>query len=540
MKAKPGKCVSLAYRQFKRGHNQMGFTPWTKNIYAPYDPLLTISGKPVRFIWNREEETFQNKHFKFLGRWISVHINELEVQQYIESQFLHFMDLIDKDTVDSLMKLWMYQFGVLGRFSWSFMSQDHLPLSLAHKLDRTTNRYLKAWCGLFKSADLGVLYRSRERFGLGITKTSTHFKKMGVIKCLILKNSDDRNVRELYNRRAEREKDLTVWRATQETSNAQETVAFQKQFPSQTHRLGLGNGLYDNNPTLAVHRKKCIQALKDSELEKHWIHSHTLTMQGLWSVWFHNTHPLDFSWNTIIHGPGKRIISFLLNATINSLPSPYLRQLMGYRQDSKCKLCGNKNCNVSHILSGCKTCLFGKRYTWRHDSVLLTIYLAIQTYLENHNSKKVKPTTVPPISQSFASSNPKCSSSAKPKTFRHHVLSIANDWKLLYDSPHEKLVFPPEIISTNLRPDILIWSPSAKKVNSPFAAKKTSNQLTFANVTATTISRRASMTRLNGIPQFFRSKSGHAALLAAQQATSAAKLDLLLSLPLNCASLCPL
>ena len=462
MKAKPAKCVSLAYRQFKPESNRMGFTPLTKNIYSPYDPLLTISGKPVRFIWNREEEKFQNKHFKFLGRWISVHINELEVQQYIESQFLHFMSLIDKDPVNSLMKLWMYQFGVLGRFSWSFMSQDHLPLSLALKLDRTTNRYLKSWCGLFKSADLGVLYRPRDRFGLGLTKTSAHFKKMGIIKCLILKNSDDLNVRELYNRRATREQALSVWRATQEAKITEETVAYQKRFPGQTNRLGLGNGLYDNSPSIATHREKCSQALKASEFEKYWSHSHTLSMQSIWSVWFQNTHPLDFSWNTIIHGPGKQIISFLLNATINTLPSPYLRRLMGYRTNSKCKLCKDKNCNVSHILSGCREALISKRYTWRHDSVLLTIYPAIRTYLDNHNSKKVTTITIPPISHSFTSSNPKLS--AKPKTFSHHLLSVANDWKVMVDSHHEKLVFPPEIFSTNLRPDILIWSPSAKKV----------------------------------------------------------------------------
>jgi hypothetical protein len=40
----------------------------------------------------------------------------------------------------------------------------------------------------------------------------------------------------------------------------------------------------------------------------------------------------------------------------------------------------------------------------------------------------------------------------------------ASDWKLLTDYQHAHLVFPPEIIATNLRPDMVIWSPSVKTV----------------------------------------------------------------------------
>ena len=46
MKAKPKKCVSLAYRQFKREtSSSKGFVPINDNIYAPYDPLLRIHGQ---------------------------------------------------------------------------------------------------------------------------------------------------------------------------------------------------------------------------------------------------------------------------------------------------------------------------------------------------------------------------------------------------------------------------------------------------------------------------------------------------------------
>lgn len=125
-----------------------------------------------------------------------------------------------------------------------------LPLSFARDLDRTTTRYLKKWVGLFRGADVGTLYRSRERFGLGITKTSVHFKKMGVIKCLLLNQSNDANVRELYELRAKREASFErCWRATQETTQAISIVKHNQRFAGQTHRMGLGNGHYIHDLT---------------------------------------------------------------------------------------------------------------------------------------------------------------------------------------------------------------------------------------------------------------------------------------------------
>jgi len=43
-------------------------------------------------------------------------------------------------------------------------------------------------------------------------------------------------------------------------------------------------------------------------------------------------------------------------------------------------------------------------------------------------------------------------------------LQGASDWKLLVDFDHDQTVFPPEILLTNQRPDIVIWSMKIKKV----------------------------------------------------------------------------
>jgi hypothetical protein len=43
-------------------------------------------------------------------------------------------------------------------------------------------------------------------------------------------------------------------------------------------------------------------------------------------------------------------------------------------------------------------------------------------------------------------------------TERRGLLDYANDWKLLVDFEHRKMVFPPCIVATDLRPDVVLWS----------------------------------------------------------------------------------
>lgn len=61
--------------------------------------------------------------------------------------------------------------------------------------------------------------------------------------------------------------------------------------------------------------------------------------------------PFDLSWQNLIYGPGPRVISFVLNASINTLQTPDLLRLWGYKSVSSCDLCGAAQCTLHHILS---------------------------------------------------------------------------------------------------------------------------------------------------------------------------------------------
>ena len=69
----------------------------------------------------------------------------------------------------------------------------------------------------------------------------------------------------------------------------------------------------------------------------------------------------------------------------------------------------------------------------------------------------------PPIEKSFVRKGDNLAHPAKLDP-RKSLLSGSTDWKLLVDHSDRPIVFPPEIVATNRRPDIVIWSVALKKV----------------------------------------------------------------------------
>jgi hypothetical protein len=103
-----------------------------------------------------------------------------------------------------------------------------------------------------------------------------------------------------------------------------EELVLDRRKTSTSHTLPLKIGVQKITETLRVQRE-----------EKHLEHAACLVQQGVWSHW-DNVMPFDLSWKNLIYGPGPRIISFILNAQINSVRTPDMMKLWGYPQ---CMLC---------------------------------------------------------------------------------------------------------------------------------------------------------------------------------------------------------
>ena len=129
-------------------------------------------------------------------------------------------------------------------------------------------------------------------------------------------------------------------------------------------------------------------------------------------------------------------------------------QLWGKREDAACGLCGRR-AYLEHILSSCKTALTKGRYRWRHDQVLKELAQCLEEAM-----KKVKTTGGTTFMQFV---RPSREATRAEKQQEHGLLVSAGDWEMLVDLERQ-LRFPREIRSTELRPDIVIWSRRSKQV----------------------------------------------------------------------------
>jgi hypothetical protein len=165
----------------------------------------------------------------------------------------------------------------------------------------------------------------------------------------------------------------------------------------------------------------------------------------------------------LIYGPGPKVIAFVLNAQINSVKTPDMMKLWGYIPTPHCPLCAHKHCTLHHILVNCRFALEQGRYNWRHDSVLSNIEIGLQKLIAEKNERKTLPRKNQNLHQNFVRAGEK----PPPKSrcqLQDDLLTGANDWRLLVDYDHKKIVFPPNICSTSERPDVVIWSRMSRKV----------------------------------------------------------------------------
>lgn len=147
-------------------------------------------------------------------------------------------------------------------------------------------------------------------------------------------------------------------------------------------------------------------------------------------------------------------ISFILRSVYDTLPSPANLCTWGLSEDPTCSLCGAR-ATLRHILSSCKTSLQQGRYRWRHDQVLA----ALADILERER-KQTRPRTDRGTGsiQFVKAGEGKPSSPSRTSS----ILNQAASWEMRADL-RKKLVFP-DVVHTNLRPDIVMWSENSKKI----------------------------------------------------------------------------
>lgn len=178
-----------------------------------------------------------------------------------------------------------------------------------------------------------------------------------------------------------------------------------------------------------------------------------MAKQGRWTSW-HSVEKRKISWRDVWEMEGPRL-SFIIRATYDLLPTPQnLKQWFG--EELNCPLC-QAPASLKHILTACTISLSQGRYTWRHNQVLRQLAGILE-------QKRITTNALPQTSKesrklmTFVPAGHTLQQQTTPKNT--NIMQVAQDWKLEVDLD-KKLVFPPEIMVTTLRPDVVLWSASA-------------------------------------------------------------------------------
>ena len=135
-----------------------------------------------------------------------------------------------------------------------------------------------------------------------------------------------------------------------------------------------------------------------NETEQMVSHVKTLVKQGKY-LELYELEQSDATWQGYIYNLPRGTMKFLLNSTIDTLPTKVNLKMWGKVSSDKCR-CGSKQ-TLNHILNCCGPSLREGRYTFRHDNVLSYISKCLnkskfKCYIDIEGSQTSAGGTLPP------------------------------------------------------------------------------------------------------------------------------------------------
>ena len=310
---------------------------------------------PVPFlIGSSVVETLNEGHHKFLGSQIFFSGKTSEVFNFIKDDVNTKLQRIDALLIRPEYKLSIYSRYLLP--SIRFMLTVHtLQKSHLDSLDTLTDGYVKKWLGIpSRGANIALVHIPQ---GLDIPRLSDLYWKS---QCSAYSRSRllaDDTVNHALDCSLERE---SKWTTKQSTVTICQSV----------HERVMAHENSDN-PNWNVVKRNINQVLYDDSTDFWKRKIEPLLIQGKFAELLLLQNE-NLTWKSIIYNLPRKVLSFAINASIDSLPSYSNLHRWGKRLSDKCKFCPNTTGTLHHILAFCP--LFLERYTWRHNSILKFIY----------------------------------------------------------------------------------------------------------------------------------------------------------------------
>ncbi|XP_049901864.1 uncharacterized protein LOC126391274 [Epinephelus moara] len=343
---------------------------------------------------------------------------------------------------------------------WSPTSTDvafyEAPISKVDKLERLVSSFARKWLGLPRCLSNIGLY-GKGILELPLSSLTEEYKTTKVRLEMMLTESRDPCVAKTAPTLATGRK----WTPAAATHKAKSALKH-RDIVGHVQKGRGGLGLGESQPswykaTPAQWRGLVVEEVCRQEQAARCARAVSQGKQGQWMRW-EDIEKRKISWKELWDMEAFRS-SFIIRATYDVLPSPQ-NLSQWYGEDPTCPLCPSP-ANLKHILIGCKTSLTQGRYTWRHNQVLKCLTATLESRRRVVNALPPR-SSHPSSSRQFVCEGEKLPRTRTP-TSEAGQLGAARDWRLLADL-EQRLYFPTEIATTNLRPDLVLWSPSIRSV----------------------------------------------------------------------------
>ena len=284
------------------------------------------------------------------------------------------------------MKAWIVNHHVCSKLAWSLLVYD-FPVSQASQWQTLIQPFYRKWVGLTTFAEASVLYRAYEHFGLNFKHVGDMLQRLQVVRWHILKYSRDPNIKNLYQYRLNRDKAGHYGRGRKTSPSLQlealESDAKFQQIIGHTQHGKSGLGYRKQFRPLTDSDKERRRQLglimrKDAE-QKRLVILQNYELQNSWLSWgLSDMMVKHLTWNKLLTGYSEKLLKFVLNSNLQTLPSPDNLRRWKIATNATCGLCTRPNATLSHILAGCPWVLSVENKMDREDRNAIMFYTNCQ------------------------------------------------------------------------------------------------------------------------------------------------------------------
>ena len=281
-----------------------------------------------------------------------------------------------KQPVRNEYKLWIFKEYLLP--SKRFLLTVHtLTATQLSKLDTLADKYVKKWAGLPRSATNAVIHL---KVGLDLRSISELYTETHATSHARTRLKGDKVINHVLDTTLQREGNYVRKKCT--TSEAEITFrevldlsTVQGEIPQFTGERAshLQNQFCQKIQTEVRNKVRC-------QSQEQWEeHARSLTVQGN-ILALAAAEKEDAVWKSYMYNLKAGTLKFLLNATIDTLPTAANLKRWKKTSSDLCKLCRGRQ-TTNHVLNDCSVGLNTGRWEWRHNCIVNYAVSSVDTSL---------------------------------------------------------------------------------------------------------------------------------------------------------------